>query len=169
MVEVIKPEFGKWLGPWIFFQQKKKAYNFKANMFCFEWTMSCAPNVVRACFWLFRFKRIVNTQVSWVFVLPVAWCLLPCYNAKKTKTLTVTFQQNQTRTFDSMKCKLFQVSCFLWLTNEDALKMQEKSLERTPYLQMLQNIFVFLKENVDYFISNFSLVNCIHWKNLQAQ
>ena len=48
--------------------------------------------------------------------------------------------------------------------------MQEKSLERTPYLQMLQNIFVFLKETVDYFIYNFlSLIVYIAGKNLQAQ
>ena len=95
MVELIKPEFDKWLDQWIFFQQNKKAYNFKANMFCFEWTLSCAPNVLRASFWLFGFKRIVNTQVSWVFFLPVASYLLPCYNAKKQKCWQWLFNKTQ--------------------------------------------------------------------------
>ena len=29
--------------------------------------------------------------VSWIFVLPVAWCLLPCYNAKKNKNVDSDF------------------------------------------------------------------------------
>ena len=125
--------------------------NFKANMFRFEWTMSCAPNVLRACFDLF-----VSSALSTRKYHESSYCLVT--TRKKTKTLTVTFQQNLTKPNANIWFNEMQAvpSILLLVTNkrrctEDAGKMfGADAICANVAKQICVFVLIILKSRVSY-------------------
>ena len=70
------------------------------------------------------FERNANIQSIMSSFSSCRLMLVASLSRKQTKTLN--FNKNKSEhlsTFDSRKFKLFQVSCFSWVTNKDASKM----------------------------------------------
>ena len=107
---------------------------------------------IKVCMFIHGKWEFLAFQASIMSLLSSCRFMLTSLLQREKKTLTFNnWQQNEKQRFDSKKSKLLRVSCFLWVTDEDAWKMFGAD---AIFANVAKHICVF-DESCGYFPSKF--------------